>query len=134
MTMSENGYANRDAILGLTKRRFCDFEIDGVKFRLRSLMESERSNYELSILSKKGVPDKIRMANAKARFLVLVLVDADGNTIFGEEDIPKLMGLDSRYTQTLWDEARKHCGMEDEDMESLVKNSGSVPAEGSPSN
>lgn len=119
--MSE--FASRESILAAPKRRFTTVDIpEWGCFRIRSLTELERSRFEASIRDKKGQVSNSKLLDLKCRLIVLCVVDADGNTILTDADIPALREQDSRRTNTLVDAIQEHCGFSDSDVEELEKN------------
>ena len=49
-----NEVAGREALLGMTKRRYLEVKCGDMTFRLQSLTEAEKSHFEKSILTAKG--------------------------------------------------------------------------------
>ena len=135
--MSEsNGYVGRGKFLSQTKRRYDEFEVEGddgpMKVRLRSLSEWEKSNYEAAALSRKGGLTKDKLIDAKARMLVLCMVDGDGNPLFTDRDLAQIKLIDGKITGAIYDRAIVHIGSQEGEIESIVKNSESVPVDSSP--
>lgn len=116
--------ATREQLLGATKRRYRLVNVPDLgEFRIQSLTERERSNYEASLLDRKGGVVKDRMLSSRRRLIALTLVDDVGNRLLGEADVDKLEDLDSGVTVLLWEAARDHCGFTDQDIEEAVGNS-----------
>lgn len=116
--------ATKEALLGATKRRYRTVPIEGVgEFRIRSLTERERSNYEASLLSKSGGVVRDKMLTSRRRLIALTLVDESGNLLLSEEDVERLEDVDSSVTVMLWEAARDHCGFTEQDIEDAVGNS-----------
>lgn len=117
--MSEaNGYATRDALFGQPAvRRFKDVEVDGHKFRLRSLTAGESNPWAVKSQDRKG------MVTAGARLIALCCVNADGQRIFGDTDVAKLLELDAAFLSKLAKECQLHAGIVDDvDLEDIEKN------------
>tara|TARA_B100000530_G_scaffold206897_1_gene132228 strand:- start:2550 stop:2939 length:390 start_codon:yes stop_codon:yes gene_type:complete len=119
--------AGRDALLGMTKRRYAEIKCGDVTFRLQSLTEAEKSRFEKSILTAKG---KIK-DDARRRLLVATLVDSDGERLLTDADLRQLSELDGKVSQKLAAAAMEHTGFTDSDMDDLEKNSDSIHEEGS---
>lgn len=118
--MSDNGLASREDVLQPAKRRFKTIELpNGVRVRIRNLTERERSEYDASLLNKRGEwkNDNVR------RLFAITLVDCDGNLLLRPGDINALGDLDSVVTTVLGEEIKRHCGFGAGDIEELVKNS-----------
>lgn len=129
--MSEqNGFITREAALQRKPRRFAEIEIEGWgKFRIRSLTERERSaQFEASIRGANGQVVHRKLGDLKCQLIVLTVVDADGNLLFTNNDIPELREQDSALTNTLVDFIHKHCRINATDLEELEKNSAATSA------
>lgn len=119
--------AGRDALLGMTKRRYAEVKCGDMTFRLQSLTEAEKSHFEKSILTSKGrIKD-----DARRRLLVATLVDSDGKRLLTDADLRQLSELDGKVSQKLAAAAMEHTGFTDSDMDDLEKNSDSIHGEGS---
>lgn len=137
--MEGNGYATREQLFDASsgKRRFADVElpVSGLKVRIRSLMESELSDYQLAAVqtSTRGVQVRDeRMRDANRRFIAACLVDKDGRLLLDKGEYNKLAGMDSVDSQHLYNECAKHTGVNRDDIEALVKNSETIAGAGSP--
>ena len=122
----------RDELLGLTKRRFKTVDIRelDLQFRIQSLTEREKSEYETALLTKTGRSvSRERLTDAARRLIVLCLVDDDNNRLLETGDVMSLSGLDSIVTTKIYDECQDHCGFGEHDIEQIVKNSESVHVE-----
>ena len=113
----------RDQLLQPAKRRFREVEVNGGTVRIRSITEKERSEWELGGLDRKGKVARNGLLSIKCRLIVLCVVDEDGNPVFRESDVPKLMEQDSVVTDTIATACQEHCGITDSDIEGLEKNS-----------
>lgn len=128
--------AGRDDLFSLSETRYAVLKNvggTGKNFRIRSLTEAEKSDYETLTLTTKGQVNKDKLNDARRRLVALCLVDAQGNRICGDADVDKLKGIDGLITSHIYDECRVHCGFEDGDIEKLVKNSENVADSDSPS-
>lgn len=127
--MSEgNGFVTREALFGACKRRIRDFEVDGVgKFRIRSLSEADKANWEAPNLSKDGKLNLEKIKDARLRAIVATLVDGDGNQILTNHDIGELRKMDSGLVSRIYTEIAEHCGLDKDGVASAEKNSESTP-------
>jgi len=129
----ENGLVTRDSLLQKAKRRFKLIDLaDGTRCRIQSLTEGEKSAYEASILTARGRMNRTKFQEATGRLIVLVLVDNAGNRLLSVNDLPEVSKMDGAITAQIYNEARLHCGFEEGDIESLVKNSDEIHADDSP--
>lgn len=131
--MSEgNGFVTRDALFAVGKRRFREFEVDGVgKFRIRSLSESERAHWEAPNLTKKGEINLEKVKDTRLRAIIWALVDGEGRTILTIQDIGTLREWDSGLVSKLYTEIAEHCGLDKDGVASAEKNSEPIPADAS---
>tara|TARA_Y100001973_G_C5201282_1_gene337863 strand:- start:3308 stop:3592 length:285 start_codon:yes stop_codon:yes gene_type:complete len=83
------------------------------------MTEREKSEFERSILNKKGGVN----VDARKRLLVYTLVDEDQNTMLDMSDLKSLDDLDGQLVQKLFEVAQKHCGFGDDEVDELEKNS-----------
>lgn len=122
--MSEgNGYATRDQFLGAKRRRFRDVVLpDGTKFRLQSITERERSEWESHLKVKRGQVTRESLTMMRARLIVRCVVDADGALVFRPDDAAEMLSVDSAITNSLFEACQEHCGISDADVEGLEKN------------
>lgn len=132
-----NGLATRAQLLKKTARRYAYFPesgtIDGLRFRMQSWTERERSDFESKMLSAKGTVSKAKMEDSRRRLIALTLVDESGERLLSDDDVSALEGIDSRLTSALFTAASDHIGFASDDLEELVKNSGEIRADDSPS-
>ena len=122
----------RRELLGLTKRRFKTIEIPelNLTFRIQSLTEREKSEYETALLTKTGRGvSRERLTDAARRLMVLCLVDDDDERLLEPADVGTLSQLDAIVAAKIYDECQSHCGFGDDDIEQIVKNSESVSVE-----
>lgn len=119
--MSENGLADKAAILGANKRRYREVDVPLIgKVRIRSLTERERSEYEAGFLDKSGNVSNI--VDGKVRLIVLCACNAEGHRIFSDADANSLADVDAVVTNALADECRSLSGFSEDDIRNLEKN------------
>lgn len=128
--MSEaNGYTARDTFLGARKRRYRDVSLpDGSKFRIRSISERERSEWESGVKVRKGQVTRESLVRLRARLICQCVVDHEGELLFLPGDVDALIEKDSAVTDSLFEACREHCGISDADVEGLEKNCETTPA------
>lgn len=127
-------YATREQLLGMTKRRYMEVapQGGGAVFRIQSLTERERSEFELAILAGKKSVGQDAMLEARRRLVALALVDGDGKPLLGPSDVGVLAEVDSVVMSELFDAVMVHCGFKKADVDDLVKNSEGIHVVGSP--
>ena len=136
-TMS-NGFANKDQLLAAAsgKRRFREVSlpVSGLLLRIRSLTEGELSGYHAHVATAKTDAGRSRrLEGATRRLFALCLVDGDGNRIFSDTESDGLSGMDAADSQRLYDACAEHVGINQRDIEELVKNSEPTGTADSPS-
>jgi len=128
-TKKATNLTTRNELLGLTKRRFKTIDIPelDLTFRIQSLTEREKSEYETALLTKTGRGvSRERLTDAARRLMVLCLVDDDNNRLLEAGDVSALSQLDAIVAAKIYNECQTHCGFGEEDIEQIVKNSESV--------
>ena len=119
---------SRDEILKLCKRRY--IEVDGV--RLQSISELERSELQAGNYrrTKDGLElDPEKFATQSARLLALCVVDDEGQRILSNVEAGE---LDASLSATLNEAARRHCGLDKDEVAREEKNSDATGGSGSP--
>ena len=120
--MSEgNGFATAKDIFDRDKRRYREQEIDGLKCRLHSLSELEKSRFEESNKGRNGQPKPSAMIDIRCRMMIAAMVDADGRQLFSPGDINQLRRLDGRLVERISTEIMRHVGWTQDDVDSLVE-------------
>lgn len=97
--------------------------------RIQSLFEHEKEAYEGRMLSAKGGLSLAKVKEARRQLIVEVLVDKAGNRLMQNGHISKLSTMDGKDIAAIYEAAMDHCGFKNDEIENLVKNSGSVRAD-----
>jgi len=123
----------RSEIVRPAERRFAEYQLsDGRSFRVRSLNESERSQWEADSVDAAGKPKRDRLLSARRRLICLTLVDEQGQPLLSYGDQALLANQDGRTMEEVYRAAAKHCGIAENEVEALVKNSQETHAAASP--
>lgn len=122
----------RDALLARNKRRYKDsaVDLDGQRMRWQSLSELEKSQFEAAAQHQDKAKARSARVNLRLRVIIACAVDAAGNRLFCDADLPALQQIDGDTIQALADEAMAHVGWTEADaeqMEEVVKNSTATP-------
>ena len=128
--MAKN-FLNRDAILqaqDLKQEEMFIPEWDG-SLIVKGLTAAERDKYESHLIVQKGKNTTVNMKNARARLVMLSVVDESGKQLFTEADISALGTKSAAVLDRIFDVASRLSGISDEDLEELSKNSESDPSE-----
>ncbi len=116
-----------DVLFGAPVKRRYDtltLPVSGHHVRIQSITEQEFSNYQSATMSKDGertLPNRLKDSNR--RFIAMCLVDAEGNMILTTKESETLSKWDAGDSQYLYTECAKHCKINSQDIEDLVKNS-----------
>jgi len=123
------GFLGREAILDADDRVFeaVDCPEWGGKVRVRGLTGTQRDAYEASLLEERGGSRKMNLANARAKMVVLAVVDNDGRPIFTNDDVRALGRKSALPIERIFDVARRLSGMTQEDVDKLTENFGADP-------
>src|SRR5688500_1821391 len=113
---ASNGYATRDEFFALAKRRFKDIEIAGMKFRIRSLTEGEWAAHQMETWDyENGGRNLDGVKSSDARLIAACVVNAAGEPVFNDTDVPRLAYADVGLTEPLVRANRLHCRVVDVD-------------------
>ena len=120
-------YLTKDNLLGKRSRRIreeeCPFFDTHPRVRFRSLTEGELSRYEARTLTQAGKLRGDRLVDAKRRLLVLTLVDEHDEPLFSPSDVDALADVDGQVANWMYRIACEHCGIKEDEIGELVKNS-----------
>jgi len=131
--MSENGtLATLEQLFVPSRRRYkaVTLPVSGLKMRIQSLTEREVSDYQSEAMKKGGtglIPARIR--DSGPRLITRCAVDADGNRIMGPQHVHQLSEWDSADANHLHRECMDHCGIREDGIEALEKNSEATPVD-----
>lgn len=125
----------REQFFAAKQRRYLEVPIPelGDTARIQSLTELEKSRFEMQATTSAGKYSKEKLMYWRQRLVCLVTVDEAGNRVFSDDDVGKLSDIDGAVTSRIFDAAQEHCGFQPGDIEDMVKNSGRVPVDDSPS-
>ena len=92
-----------------------------VYVRVRGLTGKERDRYEESITIGKGKDKDINARNARAKLVVMCVVDEQGNRVFSDADVAWLGEKSAVALERIFDVARKLSGLSDTDVKELTE-------------
>ncbi len=132
--MSDTKYADVTALFpAKRKRRYKEVELPvaGDIVRIHSLTAREVAKFQsATINAKTRRMIQSKLEDSLARLVVLHVVDSEGNVILSQSHVEKLAEWDNADLAYLADACQKHSGMDPDELEGLVKNSGAVPFDG----
>lgn len=133
--MSEKHSAAVDLLNLKGQRRFGQAVVPAhnIRYRIRSLSERERNEFEAKLMNPKTGAVKVdRLKLAKVGLIAMCIVDIDGNRVFTDAQAKELLDVDSAITDSLHEQISDFVGFSDGDVDKLVKNSGTTAKGGSP--
>lgn len=118
-------YLTRDQILAADDiaTEVVDVPEWGGEVLVKGLTGRERDQFEESILVQNGkTRPKMKLANMRAKFVALSIVDDGGRRIFDDADIESLGQKSAAALQRVFEVAQQLSGLSDDDLEELEKN------------
>lgn len=125
-------FLNRADLLSLQDTAYDEFQVpawNNAWVRIRSLTSAERDKYEAGINTQKNGKAVTNLEQARAKLVVMVMVDAAGNRIMSDSDVRALGGKNSDAVNFVFRRACKLSGIlqTEEDIEEVVGNSDTTP-------
>lgn len=120
---------SREAILAVDDRTYTEVPVpewsppggDVARARLRSITGAERDAYEQGLMEQRGKDRRMNLRNARAKLIVLCLVDEHGRRLFADGDVNALGRKNAKPLDRLFDACRALCGLSDDDVDKLVE-------------
>ncbi len=109
----------RESFLSKTGRKFDSIVYEGESYRLRSLNEGEKLDYEISLNDGKAFDSK----SLRVRLVRLCLVGDDDLPLLTKDDEKAMRQLDGLLLGLLYDKATKLCGYDKEELDKIAKKS-----------
>lgn len=128
-------YLSRDDILKSDDLATEDVDVPewGGVVRIRGLTGTQRDGFEASVVKMNGPNKQYNLANIRARFVALCVVDDEGKRLFSDQDVKQLGEKSATALERVWTAARKLSGMSDDDVEELAEGFGNDQSDGSTS-
>ena len=95
----------------------------GGTVRVQGLNGQERDGFEAAMTEKRGKSYEANLSNIRAKLVARTVVDADGNRLFGDDQVSKLGKKSGAALERVFSVARRLSGMTSEDVEELAGNS-----------
>ncbi len=96
-------------------------ELGGETVYVWGLSGAERDAFEATMTVQRGKKREQNLANIRARFLVIILRDADGKRLFTDAEADVVGNLPASVLDRLFDVGRKLSGMTEADVDELGK-------------
>ena len=124
---------SRDAILGAADFVTADVPVPewGGTVRVKGLTGRERDAYEASIISGKGKNRDVNLRNARAKLVVVAVIDDAGSRVFDDADVVALGQKSALALQRVFDKAAELAGLDDEAIENLTAELGNDQSDAS---
>lgn len=124
-------FLGRADILNREDTRYDEFQVPewgDTWVRIRSITTKERERFEEGVSSMKNGKTVTSMIGARAKLCVLSLVDANGQRIMTDKDVPELSGKNSGAVNRIFRRACKLSGIlqTEADLEEAVGNSETI--------
>ncbi len=95
----------------------------GGEVLVRGMTGQERDAYEATIVRLNGTNPQMNLVNARAKLVARTVVDEQGARLFSDEDVKALAQKSAAALQRVYDKATHLCGLTQQDMDELTKNS-----------
>lgn len=130
MTTKKAGLLGRDAILAATDYITRDVPVPewGGTVRVKGLTGAERDQYEAWIISGKGRDRDVNLKNARAKLVMMTIINDEGVRLFDEADIVALGRKSALAVQRVFDVASELAGLDEDAMKSLTESLGNDPS------
>jgi hypothetical protein len=126
---------NKDQILQASDIPIHEVEVPewGGSVFVKGMTGTERDKFESSIIEMRGNQQRVNMIDVRAKLACYTICDEKGKRLFTDVEIKELAKKSASALQRIFDVAQKLSGIGADDVESLLKNSESAPAEDSTS-
>lgn len=127
----------REQVISKDDRRYEAIPVPewGGNVRIRSLSEPEYHDYRDSVFTSAGKDREVNERTMRACLCAACVVDAEGKPLFTVDDLTggkdPSKGKSAHAIALIWNVAAKLCGMDQDDIEDLLKNCGTGQAAGS---
>jgi hypothetical protein len=101
--------------------------------RVRGLSGAERDAYEGEVMQQRGRSIQFNTENARAKLVARCVIDENGQRLFRSADVKALGRKSGAALNRVFTVCRRLSGLGDEDIQELVKNSGSDQSDDSTS-
>ncbi len=120
--MSETKLSDRASFIVETPLASRDVKTPKGTYRVQELMGGALDAYQQSMIVGKGRDRDVNMKNARAKLIVLSVVDENGKRIFQDSDVAIVARQGSRFLDIVFKAAQELSGLTDEDVKSMTEN------------
>jgi|TARA_R110000744_G_scaffold255623_2_gene371098 hypothetical protein len=134
MAKTKRTFATKDAFFaGALQRQTEVVFIAGIgNVMVRGMTAKERDQYETSCIVQKNGKRNFNLIDARAKLVMLTVVDENNDRLFDASDVSRLSGMPASVIDKLFTVAQKLSGISDEDIDDLGLDSGEGPRDSSP--
>ena len=135
MAKTKRSYATKDGFFaGASQRQTEVVKIADIgNVIVKGMTAKERDQYETSFIVQKNGKRNFNLIDARAKLVMLTVVDEKGDRLFEASDVSRLSGMPASVIDKLFTVAQKLSGISDEDVEDLGKILGEDQLDSSPS-
>ena len=121
MSKTKKAYATKDAFFaGPIQRQTEVVKIPGIgNVIVKGMTAKERDQYETSCIVQRNGKRNFNLIDARAKLVMLTVVDEKGDRLFEASDISRLSGMPASVIDKLFTAAQKLSGISDDDMDDL---------------
>lgn len=105
----------------------------GGEVLVKSLTGLERGIYQSRLIDQRKGGRTIRLEQVQIQLCALTMVDESGKRLFSDQDMKHLANKSAMALQRVFDVAAELCGLSEDDIEEMVKNSDAILSDDSPS-
>lgn len=91
---------------------------------VQGLTGAQRDAFEQMCVTQRGRHREVNFHNARAKLVVLSVVNEDGSRMFRDEDVEAIGALPAALVDRIFSVAKRLSGLADEDVDELGKPSG----------
>ena len=134
MAKTKRTFATKDAFFaGALQRQTEVVFIAGIgNVMVRGMTAKERDQYETSCIVQKNGKRNFNLIDARAKLVMLTVVDENNDRLFDASDVSRLSGMPASVIDKLFTVAQKLSGISDEDIDELGLDSGEDQHDSSP--
>lgn len=125
---------DKKAIFRVEDRKFEVVDVPewgpGAQVRVASLTGSGRDTFEQSITIRHGTDVTVNLVNARAKLVVLSVVDEEGNRVFSDDEVLEVGKKNALALNRIFEVAQRLSGLTEEDVKEAMVGLGDGPAEG----
>lgn len=114
----------REDILGADDLDFEYVDVPewGGTVKIRALTSKEKDLYQISLIKNPGKSEEINLANATAKLVALSIIDEEGRSVFGTQDVIALGQKSGSALSLCYEACQRLSAVSDQDIKDLTEN------------